>query len=302
MSDAQTVRLYLEPSLRDSALAGTHNFIARIVAVLEAAGLHVEIRGNGPVDKRAHRGFGGWSLVHMEAPWDTHGLTFRRAYHYPFWAIEPHAERWLWHVAQTPFDPSQVVATEAARFAAFWRKRLFPGLAPGDEGYLYLPLQGRLAEHRSFQTMSPLAMVEAVLAHDPRPVVATLHPRETYTAADLDGLERLAARFPRLRVETGQMERFLPACSAVVTQNSSAAFNGYFFAKPAVLFARIDFHHIAAQVDALGVAGAMRALSGPKPAFDRYIWWFWQKMSINAGRPEAGERIAAALRRGGWPV
>lgn len=302
MTDARILRFYLEPSLRDSAVAGAHNFIARIVAVAKAAGLTVEIHGNGPEMRRAHRGFDGLSLFHMEPPWDARGLTFRRAYHYPFWAIEPMAERWLWHVAQASFDPAGIDGAEAARFAGFWRKRLFGDVTARDDGYLYMPLQGRLRDHRSFQTMAPLEMIAATLAADPRPVVATLHPKESYDAADLAALHALAVQHPRLSIETGQMERFLPTCSAVVTQNSSAAFNGYFFGKPAVLFGQVDFHHIAANVGTLGVAGAFAALGGPAPDFNRYLWWFWQGMSINAGRPDASEKIAAALRRAGWPL
>ena len=65
---------------------------------------------------------------------------------------------------------------------------------------------------------------------------------------------------PRLRLETGGAAEALAACDLVVTQNSAVAFNGYFFHKPAVLFAEIDFHHIAASVPRLGVAAAFRAV------------------------------------------
>jgi hypothetical protein len=150
--------------------------------------------------------------------------------------------------------------------------------------------------------MSPLAMVETVLARDTRPVVAALHPKEHYAPAELRALERLAEHHPRLTVEKGQMERFLPACAYVATQNSSAAFNGYFFEKPAVLFAQVDFHHIAANVPVLGVDGAFAALADNHPDYTAYLWWFWQEMSINAGRPQAEAQIAAAMRRAGWPI
>jgi hypothetical protein len=170
-------------------------------------------------------------------------------------------------------------------------------------GYVYVPLQGRIRDHRSFQFCAPIDMVRSVLRHDPaRNVIATLHPSEDYDAADLKALERLAWDEPRLSVETGEMHRHLLACDYVVTENSSAAFNGFFFHKPCVLFARIDFHHIAANVLTLGEAGAFARVLDMQPDYDGYIHWFWQIMSINAGRPEADAKIAEALRRGGWPV
>ena len=80
------------------------------------------------------------------------------------------------------------------------------------------------------------------------------------------------------------------------------AFNGILFEKPMILFARSDFHHIAANAEALGVAQAFDAVQTMTPNFAAYLWWFWQQMAINAGRPEAQDQIRASLRRGGWPV
>ncbi len=47
-----------------------------------------------------------------------------------------------------------------------------------------------------------------------------------------------------------------------MTQNSAVAMTGYFFHKPSVLFGRIDFHHIAANVHELGVDEAFRQVAG----------------------------------------
>lgn len=60
-------------------------------------------------------------------------------------------------------------------------------------------------------------------------IIATLHPKEVYSDAEISTLEAIADRDPLLEVRMGEMERLLPACDCVVTQNSSAAFNGYFF-------------------------------------------------------------------------
>ena len=79
------------------------------------------------------------------------------------------------------------------------------------------------------------------------------------------------------------------------------AIQGYLLHKPALLFAEIDFHHIAASVPREGMAALDRALT-QRPDFDAYLWWFLQEQAINAGRPECEAQILAALRRGGWAI
>ncbi len=305
MTDARILRFYLDDGLRQSAETGQHNFIALVALVAKEAGYRVEYRRNSEAERVKSAARHGYSMFHMDDPFHDRALTMRRVYHYPFWAIEPSARRWEWHVAQAHFDPSGVARQEADRFHGFWQKRLF-GDAPARAaraGYVYVPLQGRLTDHRSFQTCAPLDMIRQTLRYEPvLPLVVTLHPGEEYSPQERQALDDLSRQNPRVRVETGQMERWLQGCDYVVTQNSSAAFSGFFFGKPAVLFARIDFHHIAANVATLGVKRAFERIRDMEPDYAGYIHWFWQEMSINAGRPEAGARIRAALTRAGWPI
>ncbi len=137
-------------------------------------------------------------------------------------------------------------------------------------------------------------------ADSERPVVIGMHPKELYSVSDIDALEKFEHRFERVTVVMGQMERYLPACDYVVSQSSGAAFFGYFFGKPAALFGKIDFHHIAANVHDLGVEEALGRVAEMRPDFERYLWWFWQEMSINAGRDEAEAQIALRFRTAGW--
>ncbi|MYM55342.1 hypothetical protein [Thalassovita mangrovi] len=305
MSSPTHLDFYLEPELLKSAREGKHNFIAKIVEVVEEAGFSVGFNGNSLRERADSVNRPGYRLFHMDEPEGERALTFRRVYHYPFWQIEPTTKRWDWRVANTRFDPDRIDDTEAQRFYGFWRKRLFGDAAEQvtRDGIIYAPLQGRLTERRSFQTCSPLEMLVSTLQHDPsRRVIATLHPKEHYTASEISKLDALAARFPRLTVQEVDMVEMLQRCDYVVTQNSSAAFNGYFFGKPCVLFARVDFHHVAADVYRQGLDRAFETVLAETPDYARYIWWFWQKMSINAGTPKAKNKIRQALRRGGWPV
>lgn len=299
------VDFYLEPSLKASAKAGKHNFIGKVISVLEKGGFSTEIHGNSLAERKASDAKPHYAMFHMDQPLNNRGLTMRRVYHYPFWQIEPNTDRWDWRVAKSRFYPDKIDAEEAQKFYNFWRKRLFGDAARDttQDGFIYVPLQGRLAERRSFQTCSPIEMLVAVLQQDPgRRVIATLHPNEVITAAERAKLDTLAKRFPRLKLRDAPMEEMLQRCDYVVTQNSSVAFNGYLFGKPCVLFARVDFHHIAGDVFHNGREAAFAAVHGDLPDFAKYLWWFWQEMSINAGREGAENKIRQAIRRGGWPI
>ncbi len=300
-----TLRICLEPTFLKSAVAGGHNFINLIVEAAENARFRVEFCPATQTELFKPVKEDVFTLSHMKQPPSGRGLVFRRVYHYPFWQIDQTAERWNWDVAKAAFDPDGIPQEAAAKFAGFWKKRLF-GEAPqhaSRDGYIYVPLQGKLRVHRSFQICSPLEMLELTLQHNAgRKVVATLHPNEQYDPADMKALDDLKSRYAQLSVSSGEMEKHLQHCDFVVTQNSSAAFSGYFFGKAALLFAGIDFHHIAVQADVSDPASGFAEVARARPDFDKYLWWFWQDQSINAGKDDAQARIAARLRRFGWPI
>lgn len=301
MTQEPTVHFLLEPDLRKAAQAGAHPFIAKMALVLESASFRVAYRDHGDTDRSPET----YTLGHMKVPPSQRGLIFRRVYEYPFWQIEGSAERWEWDVAKARFDPALVSKQDAAPFYAFWQKRLYQD-APSRtsrEGFIYVPLQGRLRDHRSFQSCSPLEMIEQCLAHDPsRQVVATIHPNEVYSDAEIAALEALERKHKRLRVDVGNMVPLLQRCDYVVTQNSSVAYAGYFFGKPALLFGKIDFHHIAVQADMDNLAHSFARVAEATPDYAKYLYWFWQDQSINAGRDDVYAKITARFRRFGWPI
>ncbi len=283
--------------MKASAEAGEHNFIGKVEAVLRSSGFDVRFADETTRDAP----FEGRALVHMWPPMNAQTLVMRRAYVYPFWGIEASDKRWEWDVAKARFNPEVVKVTKAQRFVRNRRNKLFPDAVESRGGFVYVPLQGRISEQRSFQAASPLEMIEAVIAHDSqRDIVIGTHPKESYSESDMAALEKIAQSHARVSVVSGQMEHYLPRCDYVVTQNSSAAFFGYFFHKPAVLFGQIDFHHIAANVHELGVEQALAQAPDMTPEFERYVWWFWQEQMVNAGREEAEAQIADRFRRAGW--
>ena len=301
MSKSDVIHIYLPDQMQRDAVAGQVNIINRIVAAVAPSGCTLKIHRQDAdqMEKAAQRG--GHVLFHMMEPLTPRGLTLRRAYHYPFWQIEATAARWAFDVARNVFDPAEIDPDMAKSFHHRLRHRVLgPGLT-AQEGFVFMPLQGRLLQHRSFQSMSPIAMIEATLAQEQRlPIRATLHPKESYSPDDLAALENLEQRFPHFRVVQGDAMALLRGCDYVVTQNSGLALNGFLLRKPAVLFGDIDFHHIAGSVPRLGLAAAFATAKADPPDFAAYVYWFFKLNSINAGAPEAEDQIMARLQRHGW--
>jgi len=305
MTQPRILRFYLHDELHQIASNGQHNFINKMASVVQQAGYRVEYRRDSPSEHAKSARRPGFAIFLMDNPTNERGLTIRKAYHYPFWSIERSPKRWEWPVALAKFPSGDVPRQEADKFFRFWQRRLFnnaPAKATRD-GLVYVPLQGRLLDHRSFQVCAPIDMLRAVLEHDTtRQVIATLHPSEYYSSEELAALGQIEQDQPRLSVQTGRMGALLKTCDYIVTQNSGVALNGFLFGKPSVLFGRVDFHHIAANVCDLGVDKAMQQGPDLTPDYAGYLHWFWQIMSINAGRDTAQDQIAAALKRGGWPL
>lgn len=305
MTEPRILRIYLDETMHWRMRQGTFGFGLRVKKAFEDAGWRVELWRNS-FDERLKSGARpGYSLFLMDDPFHEKSLTMRKAYFFPFWRIEKTAERWNFDVARKDFDPGAVDAEAARDWFAKWRKWLFKqGPAQAERsGLVYVALQGKLSEHRSFQTMSPFDMVRDTLARaGDRRILLGLHPGEDYSAED----RREIAAFksdPRVQVQTGDMEEALRVADLVVTQNSAAALSGFFFRKPAVLYAETDFHHQMPRVSKLGAPEAWRRAEEVTPDFERYLYWFIQLNSIKADEDGVAERqIIETCRRHGWVV
>jgi hypothetical protein len=295
------LHIHLHDSLRARAQAGDVPLFTHLAASLPGWRLHFQ--PDTPLARLKTRLRGGYGLFHMQPlPAGGHILCLRRAYIYPFWRIERTHLRWEFDAARLPFDPVAIDPAIAARFVARWRPKLLGDRPITRAGFVLVPLQGHLQTARSFQSMSPIQMIEQTLARDPRPVIATLHPNERYTDAERRALAQIATRFSRFSLSDKPSADLLAACDLVVTQNSSVALTGFFAAKPAILFGQSDFHHIAASVPRDGLDAAFAHPTPPLDVFYRYLHWFFTQTTINAGSPDAPTQLNARLRALGWPV
>ncbi len=240
----------------------------------------------------------------MSAPVGRRGLVFRHAYNGPFWHLETRSARWDWEVARKRFAPEKINGTEAGNFFEKWRAKLVPnnGLKQENGDFIYMPLQGKLLRHRSFQQASPLEMIKATLQYTDLPIQATLHPSENYTDDEIDALEIIQSNENRFKVTNLQMHDALASCRFVVSENSSAAFHAVLYEKPSVLFAKIDFNHICFQFDPMKPEKVFQDVSRNRPRFQEYLFWYWSKNCINLDSDDACQDIVQRMSFLGWPL
>lgn len=299
MSDL-LLTVYLHPPVLQTAQAGKLGILNRIRALLEPRGWQIRIERSGPDARAQAPDRPGHALFNMERPTHDRALTFRLAYHYPYWRLERVAERWRWPIAQAAFDPARIEDGAAHNFARRLRDRVLPGPKPVRGDHILIPLQGHIRRQRSFQSASPVQMIRAA-ARTGRPCIATLHPKEVYDDADRAALDRLARDHPNLTIG-GDTGARLRDCAFVVTQNSGVGFDGLILGKPVVLFALSDYHHVTLDAGHLGADRAVAMAADHAPPTAKFLDWFLRRTSLDMMAPDADDRLLAAMKKGGWPV
>lgn len=289
MARQPILNLYL-PYHKRAKFAEGQSIFGRVAKAVAGAGWQVVPRNEyEPVSGE------GYHMVHNRPVTSARTLNLRVSYLEPFYRIEATNDRWDWDIAAQPF----VAKAGGDWFLNHWQKHIFADRSIGSDGYIFMPLQGKLDERRHFQATSPLEMIASTLDAAPQSrILATLHPRESYSATVLDALANFG---PRFALSDRPSLDLLARCDCVVTQNSSLAFHGFFARKPTVLFARIDFHHIAGSVPDIGVKRAFASLTDARP-YGAYLQWFLRDTAISAWAPDAEGRILARLAELGWPM
>lgn len=306
MGVAKILRIYLDKTMLWRAQQGTFGFCARVTKAFEEAGFRVDLRKNSFDERMKSGARRGYSLFLMDEPFHKKALTMRKAYYFPYWRIEKTAERWEFAVAKKTFYPAEIDPDLAEKWFMNWRRWLFKfGPANAERtGMVYVALQGKLTECRSFQSMSPIDMIRAVQDQaGARHILLGLHPGEHYSDGEMNLLNEIVHADGRMAFQTGGMEEALRQCDLVVTQNSAAALSGFFFQKPAILFGESDFHHQMPRVSQLGVAEAWRQAEEVTPDFAAYLYWFVHLNSIKADQEGVAEtKILDTCRRHGWEI
>jgi hypothetical protein len=282
------LHFHLQAGQRRLAENPSH-IIGQIVKTLRNAGWEIQI-------ERPHEALdlSGYHLVHNQPISRANFLNLRPCYIPHHYRIEDTNDRWEWQIAHEVFTPSG----GKEWFLRYWQQRLFKGHDIFSGGYIFMPLQGKLLERRHFQSASPVDMIKATLASDPaRKIIATLHPKENYSTEERAALANMGDRFTlsdRASIE------LLAGCDYVVTENSALALIGYFARKNAVLFARIDFHHIATTMTNTTAKTFVQVLQ-PQP-FGSYLHWFFKENALSDRSDTIEAQITHRLRHFGWPI
>ncbi len=290
---AQTLHFYLPPWLFDRVVQPTTIF-ARVGQAARTMGWNLVLHGEDDPPEA-----GGYHLLFNRPVTRPNCLVLRKCGFEPFFRIEATNDRWDWGVAKADF------ATEKGGewFRTYWQGELFRGQTIAKGGYAFMPLQGKLLQKRHFQWCSPIDMIKTALKSDPKtPVKATLHPRESYSDAERAALEGL------VKTSAGQFAlsdqpslALLAGCDYVVTQNSTLALIGMFAQKLPILFADIDFHHLAGSVPHIGLDRAYTRLHRPRK-WGAYLHWYFKENAMSQRDEDAPQQIIARFKALGWPV
>ena len=295
------MHFYLPPAALDSLAKGGKSMFSRISDAVTAVGWRVHLCDEAQRHDIPHRD--GWHLVNNREPPSDRCLTLRVAGFQPFWQIERTNDRQDWEITHSAYEPPDVPPERIAQFLAQWRKVVLEDRKPTQGGGIFVPLQGQLTERQYFQSASPILMLHQVLTRYPQTrVTSTLHPKETYDTEEREALARLQALHPNFHLQTGGSLEVLATCDQVICENSSVAMKGFLWGKPAMFWARIDFHHIAASVPHTGEEAAFAQLEqAERPDFGRYLFWYCRLQSLFGWEDNPG-RIRARLRDLGWPI
>lgn len=276
--------------------------------IARANQLQFQVYDKGSLQISAAKARHEYALGRFVEPWNKNVLVLRPAYLPRFQRIEKSSRRHAFEVAKRRFNPAGLDFDQARKFVSD-TKRIRYGSdmpEPSDEGYIYVPLQGGLLDDLETRFCSPIDMLRATAQRaEGRDVVVSLHPNSNHNVVQLAALSALCRAHPNIRIEDGPATRWIPGCHYIVTQHSGAAFEGFFWGKPAMLFEKVDFHHICAKPHAVGLDGAFEQIAEmalDPPPFEQYLAWFLRDNCVNPENPQAIKRVLAILRRRGWEL
>ena len=295
--------LHARPEMRARMDAKSHKLSNILRGIFEGLGFAAQTADHNKLNIWKAKLDKNYHIFHLGGADGARALNMRKAYFEPFWSIEkPHSRHWG-RVAHKTFIPNTVGPGLARPFFKRMQERYIKpdGQISEATDYAFVPLQGKLCKQRDWQFADLATMVKTIRTQDPdRQIILKPHPRENYTHEELDLLGQLTL-LSKVQTVDAPLQSLLANCAYVVTQNSSVAFEGILFQKPAVLFARADFHHLFPVVKSPEDAStAFSQVRSAQFQFEKYLYWFLQMNCANVSQLSARGKIMEMLYEGGW--
>lgn len=218
------------------------------------------------------------------------------AYVYPFWNLDPLGIRAQSSITNTPFRPGQVDAAKSKVFFGHLRDRWVSRRQSRynqPEAREALPAHAIAVffqdeSHRGVREtcyMDRWSMLQTVLQSWPGPVVVKPHPLELDRAV-FERLLKIQKKHPQLHISQGNIHDILTVAARVVTINSAVGIEAYMHRKQVVLCGQADFHHIADIAHSPAELSAALAQAPRGRVYAKYLYWYFAKNCIDAGRSE----------------
>ncbi len=293
------------PEMRSHIEDGLHGFANMLSQIFAARGYGMRVDGIGRADRWRAKLDNNYHMFDMAGAEGLRALNMRPSVLQPFWTVERPHSRYQGRMAHKVFDPATVGGGLVSPFFEEMQKLY---LSPTEQDaelrdYVLVPLQGQLGKQRDWQYASVPEMVRTICAQDPaRKIVLKPHPKEVYGPEDQAVIAQLS-QLPNVQVLALPMQALIAQCAYIVTQNSTAVFEGILHRKPAILFAKSDFHHIFPTVkSAQDAPEAFARVEAKNMLFMKYLYWYLRMNAADIRRADAPAKIQEMLAEAGWDI
>ena len=240
-------------------------------------------------------------------------LHVAKGYVEGYWYVDPMGHRENSSISDREYLPRTIQQEDVRQLSIDLRRdHVRPGHSAREQatvGQLDVP-EGAIAI--MLQRMTPgdeprtaicseANMIRAVVAaRGERPVVIKYHPFGA-TDAVRRAVEAVVDPDAGIHLINANIHDILEKAAMICTQTSGSGFEAFIHRKPALLFARPDYHHAGTVVDDLSVLPALiEEAVETKFSYGRYVYWFLEQ---NLFRPDAvdfQDRVRPVIEAHHW--
>lgn len=294
---------HADPKMRAHIEGGQHGFANRLARIFAAQGYSMRVAGLGRADLWRAKHDRNYHIFDLDGAVGPRALNMRPSVLQPFWTLERPNSRHQGRMAHKLFDPATVggglVTPFFEEMQALYLSADLPDV--GARGYVLVPLQGQLGKQRHWQYATVQDMVKTICIQDPtRKIILKPHPKEVYSVEDKAVIAQLLL-LPNVLLHELPIEALIANCAYIVTQNSTAAFEGILHRKPSILFAKSDFHHIFPTIKtAQDAPEAFARVEAKNMLFMKYLYWYLRMNAADIRRADVPAKIREMLAESGW--